>query len=156
MGKGFEGRENRKPNFSNKSLRGGKGGRDRRGGRGIGAKGKSKTVIEPHQRFPGIFISTTPKESLLITKNYAVGQTVYGEKHIQVEDTTNKNEDGTPLKIEYRVWNAFRSKLGAAIINGIRKIYMEPGSKVLYLGAASGTTISHVSDIVGDTGVVYG
>ena len=156
MGKGFEGRENRKPNFSNKSLRGGKGGRDRRGGRGIGAKGKSKTVIEPHQRFPGIFISTTPKESLLITKNYAVGQTVYGEKHIQVEDTTNKNEDNTPLKIEYRVWNAFRSKLGAAIINGIRKIYMEPGSKVLYLGAASGTTISHVSDIVGDTGVVYG
>ena len=66
MGKGFEGRENRKPNFSNKSLRGGKGNRDnRRGGRGIGAKGKSKTIIEPHQRFPGIFISTTPKESLL-------------------------------------------------------------------------------------------
>ena len=96
-------------------------------------KKKSKTIIEPHQRFPGIFISTTPKESLLITKNYAMGQTVYGEKHIQVEDTTNKNEDGTPLKIEYRVWNAFRSKLGAAIINGIKRIYMEPGSKVLYL-----------------------
>ena len=26
---------------------------------------------------------------------------------------------------------------------------MKPGSKVLYLGAASGTTVSHVSDIVG-------
>ena len=26
---------------------------------------------------------------------------------------------------------------------------MEPGSKVLYLGAASGTTVSHVSDLVG-------
>lgn len=26
---------------------------------------------------------------------------------------------------------------------------MPPGSKVLYLGAASGTTVSHVSDIVG-------
>jgi rRNA 2'-O-methyltransferase fibrillarin len=156
MGKGFEGRENRKPNFSNKSMRGGRGGKDRRGGRGIGAKGKAKTVIEPHQRFPGIFISNTAKESLLLTKNYAVGQTVYGEKHIQVEDNTSKNEDGTPLKIEYRVWNAFRSKLCAAIINGIKRIYMEPGSKVLYLGAASGTTISHVSDIVGETGVVYG
>ena len=47
MGKGFEGRENRKPNFSNKSLRGGRGNRDRRGGRGIGAKGKAKTIIEP-------------------------------------------------------------------------------------------------------------
>ena len=156
MGKGFEGRENRKPNFSNKSMRGGRGGKDRRGGRGIGARGKAKTVIEPHQRFPGIFISNTAKESLLLTKNYAIGQTVYGEKHIQVEDNTSKNEDGTPLKIEYRVWNAFRSKLGAAIINGIKRIYMEPGSKVLYLGAASGTTISHVSDIVGETGVVYG
>jgi len=34
-------------------------------------------------------------------------------------------------------------------------IYMKPGSKVLYLGAASGTSVSHVSDIVGPTGVVY-
>jgi len=34
-------------------------------------------------------------------------------------------------------------------------IYMKPGSKVLYLGAASGTSVSHVSDIVGPTGTVY-
>lgn len=36
---------------------------------------------------------------------------------------------------------------------------MKPGSKVLYLGAASGTTVSHVSDIVGAVaagGVVNG
>ena len=32
---------------------------------------------------------------------------------------------------------------------------MEPGCKVLYLGAASGTTVSHVSDLVGPTGAVY-
>jgi rRNA 2'-O-methyltransferase fibrillarin len=32
---------------------------------------------------------------------------------------------------------------------------MPPGSKVLYLGAASGTTVSHVSDIVGPEGTVY-
>ena len=159
MGKGFEGgRENRKPNFSNKSMRGGRGGRGggNRGGRGgIGAKGKAKTIIEPH-RFPGVFVAKTPKEDSLVTLNFAPGQKVYGEKLIQVEDSTKKNEDGTPLKIEYRVWNAFRSKLGACIINGIANIYMEPGSKVLYLGAASGTTISHVSDIVGETGTVYG
>ncbi|CAN7109809.1 unnamed protein product [Brassica rapa subsp. narinosa] len=31
----------------------------------------------------------------------------------------------------------------------------KPGSKVLYLGAASGTTVSHVSDIVGPEGCVY-
>ncbi len=32
---------------------------------------------------------------------------------------------------------------------------MKPGSKVLYLGAASGTSVSHVADIVGPTGSVY-
>jgi len=32
---------------------------------------------------------------------------------------------------------------------------MNPGQKVLYLGAASGTTVSHVSDIVGPDGLVY-
>lgn len=32
---------------------------------------------------------------------------------------------------------------------------MKPGSRVLYLGAASGTTVSHVSDLVGPTGAVY-
>lgn len=31
---------------------------------------------------------------------------------------------------------------------------MMPGSKVLYLGAASGTTVSHVSDIVGPVSVI--
>ncbi len=34
-------------------------------------------------------------------------------------------------------------------------IYIAPGSKVLYLGAAAGTTVSHVSDIVGPSGCVY-
>lgn len=52
-------------------------------------------------------------------------------------------------KVEYRAWNPFRSKLGAGILGGVSDIHMEPGSKVLYLGAASGTSVSHVSDIVG-------
>ena len=37
----------------------------------------------------------------------------------------------------------------AAIIGGVSDCYIRPGSKVLYLGGASGTTVSHVSDIVG-------
>jgi hypothetical protein len=41
------------------------------------------------------------------------------------------------------------------ILGGIDGIHMKPGSKVLYLGAAAGTTVSHVSDIVGPTGCVY-
>jgi len=64
-------------------------------------------------------------------------------------------EDSEGTKIEYRVWNPFRSKIAAAVVGGVENIYIKPGSKVLYLGAASGTTVSHVSDIVGPTGVVY-
>lgn len=56
-------------------------------------------------------------------------------------------------KIEYRAWNPFRSKLAASIVGGVGDIHIKPGSKVLYLGAASGTTVSHVSDIVGAVSV---
>jgi len=61
---------------------------------------------------------------------------------------------GEGEKTEYRVWNPFRSKLAAAILGGIDQIHMPPGSKVLYLGAASGTTVSHVSDIVGPVSIM--
>ena len=151
MGKDFK-RGGGKPNFGSRGMRGGHGGRGRGG---VGAKGKAKALIEPH-RFPGIFVAKTPKEELLCTLSFAPGENVYGEKKIQIEDSNKKTEDGHPIKLEYRVWNAFRSKLGACIINGIGNIYICPGAKVLYLGAASGTTVSHVSDIVGETGVVYG
>jgi rRNA 2'-O-methyltransferase fibrillarin len=53
------------------------------------------------------------------------------------------------------LYDDYRSKLAAAIAGGIRNIYIKPGSKVLYLGAASGTSVSHVSDIVGPEGCVY-
>jgi rRNA 2'-O-methyltransferase fibrillarin len=72
---------------------------------------------------------------------------VYGEKRITVEEGDKK--------VEYRTWNPFRSKIAAAILGGPKNIYIEPGKKVLYLGAASGTSVSHVADIVGPEGVVY-
>lgn len=52
------------------------------------------------------------------------------------------------------MWNPFRSKLAAAILGGIDQIHIVPGSKVLYLGAASGTTVSHVSDVVGPVSAI--
>jgi len=57
--------------------------------------------------------------------------------------------------VEYRVWNPFRSKLAAAVLGGVDDIHVAPGKKVLYLGAASGTSVSHVADIVGPEGTVY-
>jgi fibrillarin-like pre-rRNA processing protein len=54
---------------------------------------------------------------------------------------------------EFRSWNPYRSKLAAAILNGL-KIQINPTSKILYLGAATGTTVSHISDIV-KNGMIY-
>jgi len=111
-------------------------------------RGGKSVIIEPH-RHPAVFIARG-KEDALVTKNLVPGEKVYGEKAIEVDAP----EPGAP-KIEYRAWNPFRSKLAAGVLGGIDKIHMMPGSKVLYLGAASGTTVSHVSDIVGPEGLVY-
>ncbi|XP_062279069.1 rRNA 2'-O-methyltransferase fibrillarin isoform X2 [Scomber scombrus] len=123
---------------------GGRGTPRGRGGRGGFGAGK-KVLVEPH-RHEGVFISRG-KEDALVTKNMVVGESVYGEKRINVEEGENK--------IEYRAWNPFRSKLAAAILGGVDQIHIKPGAKVMYLGAASGTTVSHVSDIVGPDGLVY-
>ncbi|KAL9115462.1 MAG: hypothetical protein Q9227_000783 [Pyrenula ochraceoflavens] len=136
--------------------RGGRGG-GARGGKKPGIKGGAKVVIEPH-RHPGIFLARGGKEDLLVTKNLTPGESVYGEKRISVESPAPPSVSGEivpPTKEEYRVWNPFRSKLAAGIIGGIDEIYMRPGAKVLYLGAASGTSVSHVADLVGPTGMVY-
>ncbi|KAF5379361.1 hypothetical protein D9757_007618 [Collybiopsis confluens] len=77
------------------------------------------------------------------------GESVYGEKRISIDGGV----EGT--KIEYRVWNPFRSKLAAGVLGGLDDIFIAPGKKVLYLGAASGTSVSHVADIVGPEGMVY-
>lgn len=92
--------------------------------------------------FLAVFIFT------ILPVTFFVGESVYGEKRI----SASQNHDE---KTEYRAWNPFRSKLAAAILGGIDKIHMEPGSKILYLGAASGTTVSHVSDIVGPSGLIF-
>lgn len=134
----------------------GRGGGGRGGGRGGGGRGgvgskEQKVIVEPHERFPGIYI-VRGKDDVLATKNSVAGESVYGEKRISV---SNKTADGEELKTEYRAWNPFRSKLAAGIVGGIGNIYMKEGSKVLYIGGASGTTVSHVSDLVGPEGAVY-
>lgn len=109
-------------------------------------KGGAKVVVERHGLHAGVFIAKG-KEDVIVTKSMVPGLAIYGEKRIQVEE----NEQ----KVEYRVWNPFRSKLAAAIVGGVESIHVKPGSKLLYLGAASGTTVSHCSDLVGPEGMVY-
>lgn len=127
--------------------RGGRGGRG--GGRGGRGGGGAKVIVEPHMLHPGVFISKG-KADTLCTLNMVPGISVYGEKRIELGGAKGGDE-----KKEYRLWNPYRSKLSSAIYAGVRSIYMGPGSKVLYLGGASGTTVSHVSDVVGSEGIVY-
>lgn len=110
-----------------------------------GNQSGKNVMVEPH-RHEGVFICRG-KEDALVTKNLVPGESVYGEKRVSISEGDDK--------IEYRAWNPFRSKLAAAILGGVDQIHIKPGAKVLYLGAASGTTVSHVSDIVGPDGLVY-
>jgi fibrillarin-like pre-rRNA processing protein len=79
----------------------------------------------------------------LYTRSLAPGTTVYGEGVVRAPDG------------EYREWDPTRSKLAAAILKGCPNIFIRKSHTVLYLGAASGTTVSHVSDIVGPDGFVF-
>jgi rRNA 2'-O-methyltransferase fibrillarin len=126
--------------------RGRGGGRGGRGGRG-GAK-PSAPKVELHSRHAGVFV-LKDKHDAICTKSVNPGVAVYGEKRITAAVA------GETESKEYRIWNPYRSKLAAAIYGGVENIRFGPGSRVLYLGAASGTTVSHVSDIVGPEGIVY-
>ena len=94
-------------------------------------------------KFPGVFTVKDQDQSSIATKSLVPGKSVYGERLF------GQDHD------EYRLWSPRRSKLSAAIKLGLSEMPIQPGSKVLYLGAASGTTVSHCSDIVGEEGVIY-
>lgn len=83
------------------------------------------------------------EDSRLATLNLAPGRRVYDEDLVTVRGD------------EYRTWNPTRSKLAAYILKGGQNLAVTPQSRVLYLGAANGTTPSHVSDIA-SKGVVWG
>lgn len=120
--------------------RGGRG-----GGRGFAGKGGSRTAVEPH-KFEGVFVGHSRGDTLL-TRNMVPGKSVYNEKLVTVDTPEGP--------VEYREWNPYRSKIGSTLLVGIETFGIKPGANVLYLGAASGTTVSHVSDIVGPTGRVF-
>jgi fibrillarin-like pre-rRNA processing protein len=100
--------------------------------------------VKPHPLFEAVYqVILEDGAQRLATKNLSPGRSVYGERLVKYE------------RVEYRVWDAFRSKLAAAILKGLNMVPIKPGHTVLYLGAASGTTASHVSDIIGEKGHVY-
>ncbi|MEM5794367.1 MAG: fibrillarin-like rRNA/tRNA 2'-O-methyltransferase [Candidatus Aenigmatarchaeota archaeon] len=90
-------------------------------------------------KFEGVYLV----DNRICTLNLTPGKNVYGEKLLKIKEK------------EYREWIPSRSKLCAAVKKGIKYFPFKKGSKVLYLGAGTGTTISHVSDIVGKEGIIY-
>jgi len=78
-----------------------------------------------------------------VTRNMVPGRSVYGEKLLTING------------IEYREWQHKKSKLASGMISNVRVPSIKPGASVLYLGASAGTTVSHVSDIVGDQGIIF-
>lgn len=90
-----------------------------------------------------IFTGVYREKGKLYTINEVQGEDVYGE------DLVERNG------VEYRRWDNTRSKPAAAIMNGLKIFPIERSSEILYLGAASGTTVSHFSDILGENGFVH-
>lgn len=100
--------------------------------------------VKPHANFSDIYIATFEDGTTrLATVNLTPGKDVYGERLVIWEG------------VEYRIWDPFRSKLAAGILKGLKTVPIQANHKVLYLGAASGTTSSHISDIVGADGQVF-
>lgn len=93
--------------------------------------------------FDNVFSEKYRGKNALFTLNAYPGQRAYGEDVL------------TQAGNEYRHWDPTRSKLCAAIHKGLNQIGIRKGNTVLYLGASTGTTVSHVSDIVGRDGFVF-
>ncbi|MEN6293857.1 MAG: fibrillarin-like rRNA/tRNA 2'-O-methyltransferase [Methanobacterium sp.] len=94
--------------------------------------------MEITQILPGVYET----DGHIATENFNKGIKIYGERLVEIKDK------------EYRIWDPRRSKLGAAILNGLETFPFKEDSKVLYLGASAGTTPSHISDISKD-GLLY-
>jgi len=100
--------------------------------------------VKPHEAFQGVYwVFLEDGSRRLATLNLTPKRSVYGERLVKF-----KGE-------EYRVWDPYRSKLAAAILKGLKTFPFRAGLKVLYLGAATGTTASHVSDIAGAQGRIF-
>jgi len=101
--------------------------------------------VYEHEKYKRVYVVELDDGSArLATENLAPGRRVYGERLFKWKEK------------EFREWNPYRSKLAAALLKGLEELPVREGDKVLYLGAATGTTASHVSDIVGLRGRVYG
>jgi len=104
----------------------------------------------PVRLFDGVFLAPDPRnpqKKILVTVNLTPGKSIYGETLIP------QSIEG--IKVEFRSWDPFRSKLAASILNRLKNFPFLNGFRCLYLGASTGTTVSHLSDILGPNGKIF-
>jgi len=90
------------------------------------------------------YIVSIEGKRYLATKNLTPGITYYKERLF-------KTEYG-----ELREWIPYKSKLSAAYLKNMDISILNKANRILYLGMSTGTTVSHVSDILADEGVIFG
>ncbi|MBU6998022.1 MAG: fibrillarin-like rRNA/tRNA 2'-O-methyltransferase [Theionarchaea archaeon] len=96
-----------------------------------------------HTTNPRVFYMLQGRKKVLLTQDASPEYSVYGEQKVEADSHI------------FRTWDPYRSKLASSILEGLPSIPIREEDTVLYLGAANGTTASHISDIVGSSGVVY-
>jgi fibrillarin-like pre-rRNA processing protein len=88
---------------------------------------------------------------------------LFGETRMATQPKVPVSVYGERIVEGLRIWDPHRSKLAALLVKSrlsggladlARELNLKPDSKLLYLGAATGTTVSHVSDLV-PFGLVY-
>jgi len=104
---------------------------------------RERQPLRPTRESPRLARRRTGERSELWTEAVGTPPPVYGERWVEVEDRT------------YRLFEPSRSKLAAAIVHGWSGDLPRVGERWVYLGAASGTTASHLADLVGPSGRVY-
>jgi fibrillarin-like pre-rRNA processing protein len=96
----------------------------------------NEVEIRKHPEFHEVYLSGPYNNLKVYSRNLTPGYNIYGERRIEYKG------------IEYREWDPYRSKLAAVILQHPKTNFLKNIQTCLYLGASSGTTISHFSDIL--------
>ena len=104
---------------------------------------RSRQTLAPLADQPRLYLRSEDRHPVLYTDGLVpAAGSVYGERVLAREQHL------------LRHWDPNRSKLGAALAKGADVPLPAVGSRWLYLGASTGTTASHVADLVGPGGRV--
>jgi len=99
--------------------------------------------FEPDAKSPRLARTRVGDRTELFTETVGDLPSVYGERWVHLRGRA------------FRTFEPARSKLSAGLVHGWTGPLPAPGERWLYLGAATGTTASHVADLVGPNGSVY-